>query len=137
MKARSVVLTTFLFGVATAVVGNAAQNTVPGNYRFDAVMAEGEPLLPGQAQVYVLDRGGDVVARRHAMPAVFDLGRGDFTAANVYKYAQGRGTIEPGTKSGNKSDRRSRQNQSVRSPPADAQVQLVNRLGFGEKPAAP
>ncbi|MBK1670823.1 hypothetical protein CKO28_22660 [Rhodovibrio sodomensis] len=101
MKPRSVLLTTLLVGLATAPTVEAAQNTVSGNYRVDAVMTEGGALLQGPAEVYVLDAGGEVVARRHAVPAVFDLGTGDFTAAVVYGHAQARGAIELGTKPGN------------------------------------
>ena len=100
MKALSVLLTTLLVGLATAPMGEAAENTVSGNYRVDAVMTEGGPLLRGPAEVYVLDAAGDVVARQHAVPAVFDLGHGDFTAAVVYGHTQARGVIEPGTKPG-------------------------------------
>ena len=71
----------------------AIQNTESGNYRVDLVMTTGGPLLNDAADVYVIDATGDVVARGHAVPAIFDLPRGDYTAAVVYKNAQARAPL--------------------------------------------
>lgn len=78
MKSFFSLLTALVIGLTSGSPGWAAQNTASGNYRVDAVMTEGGALLEGAAEVYVLDRQGDVVARRHAVPAVVDLGGGDF-----------------------------------------------------------
>lgn len=100
MKPLISCLIALLFGFAAGSLGHAAQNTAPGNYRIDAAMTQGGALLQGAAEVYVLDAQGNVVARRHAVPAVFDLGDGDYRAAIVYKNAQARGAIQPGTEPG-------------------------------------
>ena len=100
MKTLASLLVGFLLGLSCAPPGQAAQNTASGNYRIDAVMTQGGALLEGAAEVYVLDPEGNVVARRHAVPAVLDLGDGDFTAVVVYGNARARGAIEPGTQPG-------------------------------------
>ena len=100
MKTFSRLLLGLLIGLSSVSPGQTAQNTASGNYRVDAVMTEGGTLLEGAAAVYVLDSQGDVVARGHAVPAVFDLGDGDFTAVVVYGHARARGAIEPVTQAG-------------------------------------
>jgi hypothetical protein len=90
-------LTALLLSFAAVLPGQAAQTTASGNYRVDAVMTEGGTLLRGPAKVYVFDARGTVVARRHAVPAVFDLEDGDYTVAIVYKSARARGPLQSGT----------------------------------------
>lgn len=97
---RSIAAFAFAFAFAAGLPAGATQNIETGNYRVDVVMSAGGSLLEGAADVYVLDPQGKVVARRHAVPAVFDLAEGDYTAAVVYKNAQARAGIAPGTDPG-------------------------------------
>ena len=97
MKTIFTCLTALLLSFAAVSPGQATQTTASGNYRVDAVMTEGGALLRGAAKVYVFDARGTVVARRHAVPAVFDLRAGDYTVAVVYKSARARGALQPGT----------------------------------------
>ena len=100
MRTLASFLIVCVVGLSSVSPGQTAQNTASGNYRVDAVMTGGGTLLEGAAEVYVLDSQGDVVARRHAVPAMFDLGGEDFTAVVVYGNARGRGAIGPGTQPG-------------------------------------
>lgn len=68
-----------------------------GRYRIDAVPVRGaEPIWDG-AKVTVRDSDGDVVARRHAVPAVVDLPPGGgYTVTVVYKESAARAPLTPG-----------------------------------------
>lgn len=100
MKILPPVIAALLVGAASVTAAPAAQNTASGNYRVDAAMTANGSLIQDGAAVFVLDAQGNVVARRHAVPAIFDLAPGTYTAALVYKNARGREPLRPGTDPG-------------------------------------
>lgn len=103
MRRAQTLALALLAGVTGAMPAHADQNTASGNYRIDAVMTAGGAPIRDGADVFVLDAEGDVVARRHAVPAIVDLAPGDYTAAVVYKNAQARGALALGTTPGTNS----------------------------------
>lgn len=100
---RIVALAAFAAVLATTAVTTAPawaetpSNLAKGNYRIDAVAEAGAPEIWDAADVIVRDPAGQVVARRHAVPAVVDLPRADgYTVTVIYKQSAARAELSQG-----------------------------------------
>lgn len=76
-------------GLAAGAAGAAAEI-----HRIEAVAEPGAPAIWGAAEVVVRDADGEVVARRHAVPAKVDLpADGDYAVTVIYESAAGRAEL--------------------------------------------